>query len=191
VSEISDRYRRRADLFEQTVRAVDPDAWDNQSPCTDWRARDVVGHVVEMHGFMLRPLTRGLSPAPSIEDDPLGAFLAARADIETVLDNFAIAGIETDTPMGNVTIEQHVDGVVSTDLIIHRWDLARGTGQDDTIDPDELPGMWAGAQQIPEQMRTPGAFGPGIVVFGPLVVVPDDAPLQDRLLGLLGRNPSG
>ena len=37
--------------------------------------------------------------------------------------------------------------------------------------------------------RTPGAFGPGVVVFGPRVIVPDDAPMQDRLLGLLGRDP--
>ena len=39
-------------------------------------------------------------------------------------------------------------------------------------------------------MRIPGAYGPGIVVFGPEVKVPEDAPLQDRLLGLLGRDPA-
>ena len=40
-----------------------------------------------------------------------------------------------------------------------------------------------------DKMRTPGAFGPGIVVFGPEVPVPADAPLQDRLLGFIGRDP--
>ena len=47
----------------------------------------------------------------------------------------------------------------------------------------------AGVQDIPAEMRIPDAFGPGIVVFGPEVEVPDDAPLQDRLLGALGRHP--
>jgi hypothetical protein len=37
--------------------------------------------------------------------------------------------------------------------------------------------------------RTPGAFGPGVEVFGPEFEVPEDAPLQDRLLGLIGRDP--
>jgi hypothetical protein len=40
-----------------------------------------------------------------------------------------------------------------------------------------------------EKMRTPGAFGPDVKVFGQEVKVPEDAPLQDRLLGLLGRDP--
>jgi hypothetical protein len=83
-----------------------------------------------------------------------------------------------------------VDGVVSSDLVLHRWDLARATGQDDTIDPAELERMWPELQQIPDVMRVPGAFGPGIVVFGPAVEVPPDAPLQDRALGLLGRDPA-
>lgn len=41
-----------------------------------------------------------------------------------------------------------------------------------------------------EQYRTPGAFGPGVEVFGPEVQVPEDAPLQARLLGLIGRDPA-
>jgi hypothetical protein len=41
-----------------------------------------------------------------------------------------------------------------------------------------------------ERNRTPGAFGPGIEVFGPAMPVPADAALQDRLLGLIGRDPN-
>lgn len=40
-----------------------------------------------------------------------------------------------------------------------------------------------------ERFRTPGAFGPGIEVYGAEVPVPPDAPLQDRLLGYVGRDP--
>jgi hypothetical protein len=40
-----------------------------------------------------------------------------------------------------------------------------------------------------ERYRTPDAFGPGIEVFGPEVPVPEDAPLQHRLLGFIGRDP--
>lgn len=191
-SEIADRYRRRAEAFERKVEHVAnvaPDDWSNQSPCEEWDARDVVNHIIDMHGVMLRPLGRHLTEAPSIADDPLGAFRSARADIEGLLDDPELAATVCDTPMGRTTIEEHIDGVVSDDLVIHGWDLARATGQDDTIDPDEVERMWPTVQDMPEAMRTPGAFGPGIVVFGPEVKVAADAPLQDRLLGLLGRDP--
>jgi uncharacterized protein (TIGR03086 family) len=189
VSEIADRYRTRADAFQSKVAAARPDRWGDRSPCADWTARDVVGHIIDMHGVMLRPLGRGLSPAPALADDPLGAFTAARADVEALLADPEVAATEVDTPMGRSTVEQHVDQVVSTDLVIHGWDLARAIGQDDTIDPAEVDRMWPGVQHIPEEMRIPGAFGPGVVVFGPEVKVPEDASRQDRLLGLLGRDP--
>ena len=73
MSEIADRYRRRADAFERTAASVEPDRWSDQSPCAEWKARDVVGHIVDMHGVMLRPLGRNLTEAPSISDDPLGS----------------------------------------------------------------------------------------------------------------------
>jgi hypothetical protein len=91
--------------------------------------------------------------------------------------------------MGRMTLAEHVDGVVSTDLVLHGWDLARGAGLDDTIDPDELERFWPAMVDIPDEMRIPDHFGPGVVVFGPEVAVPDDAPVQDRLLGKIGRDP--
>jgi uncharacterized protein (TIGR03086 family) len=189
VSEIADRYRRRADAFQSKVAAVAPDQWANQSPCADWTARDVVGHVVVMHSAMLQPLGRQRGPGPSVDEDPLAAFVNARADIEAVLGDPTLAATECSTPMGPATAADHIDQVASEDLVVHGWDLARATGQDDTIDPEEVARMWPIAQAMDERMRIPNAFGPGIVVFGPEVPVPDSAPLQDRLLGLLGRDP--
>ncbi|MGD9989527.1 TIGR03086 family metal-binding protein [Pseudonocardia sp.] len=183
------RFRRRAEAFGATVAAVSPDRWADPSPCAEWTARDVVGHVVDMHQAVLKPVGRALSPAPSVDDDPLAAFLAARADVESMLADPEVAGRPVDTPMGRATAAGHVDAVVSTDMVLHRWDLARATGQDDTIDPAEVERLWPTMSTMPEMMRTPEAFGPGIVVFGPVVPVPGDAPLQDRLLGAAGRDP--
>jgi uncharacterized protein (TIGR03086 family) len=193
MSEIADRYRRRAAAFEGKVAAVLPDQWSNPSPCEDWDARGVVDHVVGMHDAMLRPVGRRLSPAPPVAGDPLAAFRSARTDVELVLDDPELAGTGCDTPAGQLTAAQHIDQALSDDLVLHGWDLARATGQDDTMDPDDLARIWAATTALPaeflEKCRTPGAFGPGIVVFGPEVKVPEDAPLQHRLLGMIGRNP--
>lgn len=190
---IIERYRKHADAFEQKIRAVAPDQWSNPSPCAKWDAGDVVDHIVSMHHVMLRPVSRTPSAAPAVADDPLDAFRAARADVEAILHDPELAATECQTPVGTMTAAQQIDEVVSDDLVLHGWDLARATGQDETIDPDDVARLWARTTAIPpdvmEKYRTPGAFGPGIEVYGPEVQVPEDAPLQDRLLGVIGRDP--
>jgi hypothetical protein len=118
------------------------------------------GHIVVMHGAMLQPLGRDLSPAPSIDVDPLAAFRAARADVEALLDDPVSANVEAETPAGHMSIGEHIDRVLSTDLVLHGWDLARATGQDDTIDPYEVERIWPTVQDIPDELRTPVAFRP-------------------------------
>lgn len=193
MSAIARRYRKHADAFEGKVAAVRGEQWSNQSPCEAWSARDVVDHIVAMHGYMLRPVERRPGPRPSVQDDPLGAFRSARADVEAVLDDPDLAKTECDTPAGPMTVEQQIDEVVSDDLVLHGWDLARATGQDDTMNPEDVARLWRITTAIPAELmaryRTPGAFGPGVEVYGREVAVADDAPLQDRLLGLIGRDP--
>ncbi|HEY3558198.1 MAG TPA: TIGR03086 family metal-binding protein [Kribbella sp.] len=179
MGEIAERYGRRADAFERKVAAVRPEQWANQSPCAQWTARDVVEHVVTMHAAMLTPVARKLEPAY----DPLTAFQEARAAIEDVLDDPIAALTETATPAGPMTTEQHIDQVISDDLVLHGWDLARATGQDELMDPLDVERLWAAANAIPS------AEYRGVEKYGAEVPVAADAPLQDRLLGLLGREP--
>ncbi|MGY1630743.1 TIGR03086 family metal-binding protein [Geodermatophilus sp. SYSU D01186] len=190
LAEVVARYRRRADAFEATTAGVPDDAWSRPSPCAGWDARDVVRHVVDMQHVALRPYGRTPADAPTVDQDPLAAFRAARAEVEAILADPGLAARETQSPAGTMAGVDLVDRVPSADLVLHRWDLARATGQDDTIDAAELEAMWPGLQEIPDVMRQPGAFGPGVVVFGPVVEVPADAPLQDRALGLVGRDPA-
>jgi uncharacterized protein (TIGR03086 family) len=179
------RYKARAEAFEAKVAHVREDQWDNPSPCARWTARGVVDHVIDMHGVMLgRQIPR--------TDDPLTDFREARRQVQEALDSDR-ARDEVSTPGGPMTLEDHIDQVVSDDLVLHGWDLARATGQDETIPAADLERLWASATSVPaelmERFRTPGAFGPGIEVYGPEIPVPEDAPLQDRLLGYVGRDP--
>ena len=61
-------------------------------------------------------------------------------------------------------------------------DIATVIGVDNTIPADLAQGLWDEVLPEAEEWRKVG-------VFGPKVEVPDDAPLQDRLLGLTGRQP--
>lgn len=183
MSEIPKRYRKNAGAFDRLVAGIRLDQWSNPSPCDEWDARGVVEHIVLMHGVMLRPLGRELSAASSTADDPHAAFRSARADVEAALADPAVATRDVETPMGTMTFAQHVDAVISGDMVLHSWDLARATGQDEAMPPDEVERIWDELSKIPEHiLRRPG-------VLGPRVDVPDDAPLQDKLLGFLGRDP--
>lgn len=193
MNEIADRYRRRADAFARKVAAVPPERWDAPSPCARWTARDVVEHIVDMHGVMLRPLGLRLSAAPSVSEEPVAAVDSAIADVMRVLDDPELAGRECSTPTGVMTAAEHINRVVSDDLVLHGWDLARATGQDDTMDPDDVERISSFVASLdPEfldKLRTPGAFGPDVEVFGPEVKVPVNASAQERLLGAIGRDP--
>ncbi|GAC1433294.1 MAG: hypothetical protein NVSMB65_07070 [Chloroflexota bacterium] len=61
-------------------------------------------------------------------------------------------------------------------------DIARVIGVDSTLPPALVQGLWDEVSPHAEEWRSYG-------VFGPAVPVPDDAPLQARLLGLTGRQP--
>ena len=61
------------------------------------------------------------------------------------------------------------------------YDIARFIGADTTMPADLVQGLWDELVPQAEDWRKMG-------VFGPAVEVPDDAPLQDRLLELTGRD---
>lgn len=183
------RFRRRADAFEALIAATPSERWSSPSPCAKWDARGVVDHIVVMLGVMLRPVGLASSAGPSVADDPLGAFRTARADVEALLTDPELSRQVTASPAGELSVADMVDQVVSQDLVHHGWDLAKATGQDATMHPGDVAELLPVVAALPPEVYEPGAYGPDIEVLGPKVGVPDDAPAQDRLLGLLGRDP--
>jgi len=78
------------------------------------------------------------------------------------------------------TFESAIDRFANFDLVVHRWDLARATGLDDTMPPDEVARLSSEVAGFGDAARSPG-------VFGPEIDVPADADPQTKLLGQLGR----
>ena len=62
------------------------------------------------------------------------------------------------------------------------FDIAKWIGASTALPEDLVQGMWDLILPEVEAWREMG-------VYGPPVSVPADAPLQDRLLGLVGRDP--
>ncbi len=68
------------------------------------------------------------------------------------------------------------------DVLLHTWDLAHATGQDETLDPDEVAALYEGMLPLDEMLRQSGQYGPR-------VEVPDDADVQTKLIAFIGRQP--
>ncbi len=181
-SEIAERYRNVAAQFTQRVESVPPGAWENPAPCEGWVARDVVGHLVGwMPGFFSR-WGVDLAPGPSVDTDPVGAWAGLSDAIQAALDDPEIAAREADSPLGRQSLEQIVGMIVISDVLIHTWDLARATGQDETLDADEVARMSGFLEMPDEALRSSGQFGPR-------VEVPADADPQTQLIAFSGRRP--
>jgi uncharacterized protein (TIGR03086 family) len=73
--------------------------------------------------------------------------------------------------------------VAVNELVVHGWDLARATGQEYEPDPDALA---ASHDFLAASVGDPSRDS----IFGPVVAVPDDAPLLDHAIGLSGRDPN-
>lgn len=177
---VADRYRRLSIVMTERIAAVPDDRWSSPSPCEDWTARDLVGHLVDVHGRFQALVGRDLVDHPPVDQDPLGAWNAVRDQMQADLEDPVKADEEYDGRLGRSTFGRSVDGFICFDLVVHGWDLARATGQDETIDPREVERVQAMVDSMGDVMRSNGVIGDPVDV-GP------DASAQQRLLGALGR----
>ena len=159
-------------------------AWNNTAPVDGWVARDVVTHLIEWSSAFFGA-TGGITlpTGPSTADDPVGAWRAHTDAMQALLDDPATANREYDFPhIGRMPLARAIDMIYTGDVFLHHWDLARATGQDETLDAAKCADMLAGMLPMDEILRQSGQYGPR-------VDVPDDADVQTKLLAFIGRQP--
>lgn len=183
-----DRYTRSQDGFDRIVAAVPHDRWDAPSACSEWSARDVLGHVVWGQD-LVRHLATGQPfesrigapgaphPGQLIGAEPLGTWRAARAATAAVLTPAALDRVVTLEAFGQVPLRAFVTALV-TDFLAHTWDIGHPLGLDVRLDPDLVPGCFAWSRQM--DLRGPGGIGPELTP-------PAGADEQTRFLAYLGR----
>jgi uncharacterized protein (TIGR03086 family) len=177
------RHRLIADDFARVVHGTKE--WDAASPVPQWAARDVVVHLVEwLPGFVAGGCAVRLPSGPAPAALPVAAWDLHQRAVQAVLDDPASADTEfTNQHTGAMPLAQAIDRFYTSDVFLHTWDLARATGQDDALDPELCAGMLAGMEPLEDLIRGSGQYGPA-------VPVPDDADVQTRLLGFIGRDPA-
>ena len=175
-----------AERFSEAVHGVPSDRWDAPTPCSDWSVRDLVDHLVGEH-LWAPPLLAGGTieevgdrfDGDLLGDDPVGAWDEAMAGSLP-----AFAAVTDDSPahlsFGTVPVDEYASQML-VDLTVHAWDLARGAGLPENLDPRTV------AKSLDYARLRAGVYASS-GLFAPPVETGSTEP-QDVLLGLLGRDP--
>ena len=177
------RHREVAGAF--TARVLGARDCDAPARVAGWVARDVVRHLTDWFpGFLAAGAGVKLTRGPAVDDDPVGAWRVHSDAVQALLDDPATTRRVLANPhLGELPLDAAVDRFYTADVFMHTWDLARATGQDDRLDPDFCRELLAGMEPMEAVIRSSGQYGER-------VPVPDDADVQAKLLGFIGRDPS-
>ena len=166
--------------FERRIVECPADRWDEPTPCLPWNARELVEHVLDVFGSVLAAV--GATIPDSASSGQLARWHASKAAMLAAVDDPILAAHVIPSPIGDFALKQVVGGVILHDLLIHTWDLARATGQDEQLDPGNVAAALAKMTPFDEFLRGPA-------MFGPKVTPPPHADEQTQLLCFLGREP--
>lgn len=175
----ADRHAAVAGGFGRLV-AQTPD-WSAATPVDGWSARDVVAHLVEWFPGFLAGGGVDLPAGPPVADDPVAAWQHHADAVQALVEQ---RGDETFTHphAGSHRLADAVDQFYTADVFMHSWDLARAGSQDAALDEDFAARLLEGMRPIEQLLRDSGQYGPAVPVA-------DDAPVVDRLMGFIGRDP--
>ncbi|CAN5368831.1 TIGR03086 family metal-binding protein [soil metagenome] len=176
--------KKVVDEFSARLNAITD--WDAPTPDTEWSVRDLVTHVIDEQRWVPHLLAGRTVKQANKDLEPLRA-----DDLTSEWQLYSLAATEA-WRSAPTTADVHLWDDVFTpedflreqvsDIAIHTWDLARAIGADENLDPELVEAVWS---VFEPQQATLAASG----LYAPPVPIPDDAPLQARLLAITGRDP--
>ena len=181
---------RAADGFATTLASVPEGGWGTPAGLGAWTVRNLVDHVNggdRMAAVILAGGSReeGIAAFARSADavDPVAEFERGRREQADAFGEPGALGRTVAHPAMDMPGSQLL-GFRTAEYALHGWDLACALGADDRIDPAVVQSLWDLMSPMASFIGATGMFGDG-----PSGTVPDDAPLQDRLLDLSGRRP--
>jgi uncharacterized protein (TIGR03086 family) len=175
--------------FRTRLCLVDGDDWSLATPCEGWSVRDLASHVIAANRGAPSLLAGASHEELSVVvgTDPLGEDLIGAFDtsLATQAEAFGERGA-LERPGANAVglTGRQLLRFRTIDLLVHSWDLARTIGADEHLDAGLVAYTWQKVAPMMTSMATMGVFGDG-----PSGTLPEDAPLQTRLLDACGRRP--
>src|SRR3954452_6466016 len=151
---------------------------DAATPCDEWSMRDLLNHMLDTQRYFLGA-ARGEAGAPPGPNPPNVVSANPRQDFERiqadVVDAFSQDGVVEKTGPAL--------GIASADQLLDGWDVARATGQDDSMPEGLAEASYSVIHGRLTDEQRKGAFKPEVPVG-------ENATPQQRLLAYTGRDPN-
>jgi uncharacterized protein (TIGR03086 family) len=155
---------------EQMLAGLTPDQLGDASRCSGWDVRTTLNHLLgtmQMFTLVNRGASVGEDGGDLVGSDPIAA-----------LQQGAAANLATWREPADAAAVMNL-----SEVVVHTWDVATAVGRGTHINPSAaqmLLDFYSGIAL--DGYRAHGAFGPEVAIA-------TDAPVADRFLALLGREP--
>jgi uncharacterized protein (TIGR03086 family) len=155
------------------------DRWSAPTPCPEWDARALLEHVIGFHEVLVLAPSGVRAQRP--KDDPVGRWTAAAAAIAAALDAHGTSTARVSALPGADDYDlPSLLPALTTDVLVHTWDLATAIDLDVALDPDLCERALTAVRRDPGALARSGMFAAPVPVAA-------DAPLQVRVLAAYGR----
>jgi uncharacterized protein (TIGR03086 family) len=186
MAELVELFDRAEQHFRELVHEVEGGQWSNDTPCRAWDVRALVNHLVYEARWAV-PLMDGRTiddvgdrfERDLLGDDPVATYDDATGRARAAFHADGALDRTVHLSFGDTPAREYLTQLTS-DFLVHSWDLARGLDADDTLDPELVAFVHDTAVAAADMIAASG-------LFAPPVDVPDDADPQTRLLALFGR----
>jgi uncharacterized protein (TIGR03086 family) len=179
VERLVEDHRHACEQFSAVTNQVSPRQWDDPTPCAEWDARALVEHVIGFHDFLLlRPLgVRANRPRVG----PAARWQATAEALGVALDGDGTIDRVTDLPGGGTSTPRVMLSALTTDVLVHTWDLAQSARVEPALDRIMCERSYEAAQAAGLRRGD---------MFSPEVPVSHDADIVTKLVAFYGRDPS-
>ena len=182
-------YQAAVEKMLPIISGVKADQLSAPTPCSEWNVQGLLNHNIKVAEFTHALITGGATdmagmfavggPLPS--EGAASAFQAATSNVLNAIKTPGTADKIVETPFGAMPAGQFLM-IPFGDILIHQWDLAKGTNQDTSMDSSMAEACYGVLSHGIEQAREGGFFGSDVQVSM-------TGSIQDKLLGLSGRQP--
>src|SRR5947209_1235814 len=140
-------------IAQRVIAGVHPEQLDLPTPCSEWDVRAVINHLIGAHFYFaasLRGESIDMSAAPPdfAANNPAATYAGAAEEMLKVWREPGVMDRTVETLVGPIPAPVLI-GMWCNDNLVHAWDLARATGQDDNLDPDLAGQMLDMLRQMP------------------------------------------
>jgi uncharacterized protein (TIGR03086 family) len=191
----SDRRGTLMDSYENAaviVSGIDASELGHPTPCPKYDVAGLIDHLVEA-GHRAAALGRGQAPPPGDQSrhvdlsEAPGQLRGAAQEAAQAWGDESSLSLRHTMPWGEEYTGAALVDMYLAELATHAWDLARATGQIDTLDPSvALPALEAARAMIKPHYRDM------VEPWAPFGAEVDPAPGADdweRLAAFMGRDP--